>query len=119
MTRFLFAGIFLVERAYGYEGESTYARCHPRERTPGPVWQEWLEGLHMRHESDGTRVLIGQIQDQPALSGLLLTLTQLSISLLSLQSSEPMRRPYPEWHQPAHQKRRDEGSLMIVLDQRS
>ena len=55
-------------------------------------WQDWLEGLHIRHESDGTTVLTGQLQDQPALYGILIKLNQLNVSLLSLQSSEPTEK---------------------------
>ena len=53
-------------------------------------WQPWLEGLQIRHEPDGTTVLTGLLKDQPALYGILIKLNQLSLSLLSLQSSEPM-----------------------------
>ena len=55
-----------------------------------PKWQERLEGLQIRHEPDGTTVLSGQLTDQAALYGLLSKLNQSSLSLLSLQSNEPM-----------------------------
>jgi len=54
-----------------------------------PSWQEWLEGLQILHESDGTTLLIGQLKDQPALYGMFIKLNQLSLSLLCLQSCEP------------------------------
>jgi hypothetical protein len=31
----------------------------------GPSWQQWLEGLQVRQESDGTSRLFGSLQDQP------------------------------------------------------
>ncbi len=55
-----------------------------------PSWQERLEGLQIRHESDGTTELTGQLTDQAALYGLLIKLNRLSLSLLALQSNEPM-----------------------------
>jgi hypothetical protein len=55
-------------------------------------WQEWLEGLQILHESDGTTVLSGHIQDQPALYGILIKLNHLSLSLLFLQSCESMEQ---------------------------
>lgn len=53
-------------------------------------WQEWLERLQILHEPDGNTMLIGQLKDQPALYGILIKLNQLGLSLLCLQSYEPM-----------------------------
>ena len=54
-----------------------------------PSWQEWLEGLQIVHEPDGTSQLTGMLRDQPALSGILTKISYLSLPLLSLESSEP------------------------------
>jgi hypothetical protein len=53
-----------------------------------PSWREWLEGLQIAHETDGTSRLFGPIQDQPALYGVLTKLGRLNLTLLSLESSE-------------------------------
>jgi hypothetical protein len=53
-----------------------------------PSWQEWLEGLHIVHEIDGTSRLFGPLQDQPALYGVLTKISRLNLTLLSLESSE-------------------------------
>jgi hypothetical protein len=53
-----------------------------------PGWQEWLEGLQIVHEPDGTSRLSGTLKDQPALSGVLTKISHLSLTLLSLESSE-------------------------------
>ena len=53
-----------------------------------PSWQEWLEGLQIEHEVDGTSRLFGLLQDQPALYGVLTKIGRLSLTLLSLESSE-------------------------------
>jgi hypothetical protein len=54
-------------------------------------WQEWLEGLQIVHESDGTSRLLGPLQDQPALHGILTKISRLSLPLLSLETSETTR----------------------------
>jgi hypothetical protein len=54
-----------------------------------PGWQEWLEGLQIVHELDGTSRLSGTLKDQPALYGVLTKIGHLCLTLLSLESSEP------------------------------
>ncbi len=53
-----------------------------------PAWQEWLEGLQIVHEPDGTSRLSGTLPDQPALHGVLTKISHLSLMLLSLESRE-------------------------------
>src|SRR4051812_27558882 len=60
-------------------------------------WQSWLEDLQILHESDGTTMLTGTLPDQPALYGILNKLNHLSLTLLFLQSSEPMERGKTEY----------------------
>jgi hypothetical protein len=55
-----------------------------------PGWQEWLEGLQIVHEPDGTSRLSGILEDQPALFGVLTKISHMSLTLLSLESSDPM-----------------------------
>jgi hypothetical protein len=52
-------------------------------------WQEWLEGLQILHEPDGTSRLSGTLPDQSALYGVLTKISHLSLTLLSLESGEP------------------------------
>ena len=54
-----------------------------------PVWQEWLEGLQIVHEPDGSSRLSGMLKDQPALHGVLTKISHLSLTLLSFESSDP------------------------------
>ncbi len=64
---------------------------HCRIRLKGhldPGWQEWLEGLQIVHEPDGTSRLSGRLPDQPALYGVLTKIHHLSLTLLSLESSD-------------------------------
>lgn len=51
-------------------------------------WQEWLEGLKIVHEPDGTSQLSGTLPDQSALHGVLTKIGHLSLTLLSLESRE-------------------------------
>jgi hypothetical protein len=51
-------------------------------------WQEWLEGLQIVHDIDGTSRLFGPLQDQPALYGVLTKIGRLNLILLSLESSD-------------------------------
>lgn len=51
-------------------------------------WQERLEGLQIVHEADGTSRLIGPLQDQSALHGVLATISRLNLTLLSLERHE-------------------------------
>jgi hypothetical protein len=51
----------------------------------GHSWQEWLEGLQIMREPDGTSRLSGRLPDQPALYGVLTKLNHLSLTLLSLE----------------------------------
>jgi len=50
-------------------------------------WQQWLEGLQIVHESDGTTRLTGTLPDQAALYGVLNKINGLSLALLSLDRS--------------------------------
>ena len=54
-----------------------------------PAWQEWLEGLQIVHEPDGTSRLFGTLADQSALYGVLTKISSLSLTLLSQISSDP------------------------------
>ncbi len=62
----------------------------------GLSWQEWFEGLQITHEEVGTSLFAGSFQDQATLSGVLLTMRQLGLSLFWLdigESSGPEKRP--------------------------
>ena len=51
-------------------------------------WQQWLEGLQIVHESNGTSRLSGTLPDQSALYGVLQKIDRLSLTLLSLERYE-------------------------------
>ncbi len=60
-----------------------------------PSWQEYLEGLEIVQEADGTTRLSGTLQDQSALYGVLNTMSRLNLSLLSLERSERVQKELP------------------------
>jgi hypothetical protein len=51
-------------------------------------WQEWIGGLQIVNEEDGTSRLFGLLQDQAALHGVLATIGRLNLTLLSLERRE-------------------------------
>ncbi len=53
-----------------------------------PSWQDYLEGLEIVQEADGTTRLCGLLQDQSALYGVLNMMSHLHLALISLESSE-------------------------------
>jgi hypothetical protein len=55
-------------------------------------WQEYLEGLEIVQETDGTTRLFGMLQDQSALYGVLTMMSRLNLTLLSLERSEALER---------------------------
>lgn len=50
----------------------------------GTRWVTWFDGMNLTAEDDGTTVIRGPVVDQAALHGLLQTLRDLGITLLSL-----------------------------------
>lgn len=50
----------------------------------GSRWAAWFGGLSLTHRDDGTTVVRGPVVDQAALHGLLSTLRDLGVPLLSL-----------------------------------
>ena len=60
-----------------------------------PSWQEYLEGLEIELDEDGTSLLSGVLQDQSALYGVLNMMSQLDLTLLSLKRSERAQKELP------------------------
>ena len=47
-------------------------------------WAAWFDGLGLRHESDGTTVIEGEVTDQAALHGLLQRVRDIGMPLISV-----------------------------------
>lgn len=52
-------------------------------------WAERFDGLSLSHASDGTTILAGPVVDQSALYGLLRTVRDIGLPLLSVVQVEP------------------------------
>ena len=61
-------------------------------RTTGRLddrWSDWFEGMDLVHESDGTTVIRCPALDQAGLHGLIRTLRDLGLPLISVNPTEP------------------------------
>ena len=47
-------------------------------------WSDWLEGLAIERQENGTTVLVGPLVDQAALYGVIIRIRDLGLSLLSV-----------------------------------
>jgi hypothetical protein len=47
-------------------------------------WTDWLGGLVIHHQEDGTTLLVGPLTDQAALHGVLARIRDLALPLLSV-----------------------------------
>lgn len=52
-------------------------------------WSDWLGGLAVRRQADGTTVLTGPIVDQAGLHGVITRIRDLGMPLLSVQRIVP------------------------------
>lgn len=53
-----------------------------------PRWSDWLDGLTLVPQDDGTTLLKGEVTDQTALYGLLNRLRDLNLTLLSINTQK-------------------------------
>ncbi len=63
-------------------------------RTKGRLderWADWFEGMDLSHDTDGTTVIRCPAMDQAGLHGLLRTLRDLGLPLISISPIEPDR----------------------------
>ena len=58
-------------------------------------WADWFDGLTLTRERDGTTVIHGEVADQAALHGLLQTLRDLGLPLISVTPIEADQRDGP------------------------
>ena len=53
----------------------------------GGEWSAWFDGLSIRPEPDGDTLIVGPIQDQAALHGILAKLRDLGLPIVSVRRS--------------------------------
>ena len=52
-------------------------------------WSDWLGGLAVQRQEDGTTVLVGPVVDQAALHGVIIRIRDLGLQLLTVNRVEP------------------------------
>ncbi len=58
-------------------------RIHVRGRLDDH-WSDWLEGLAIQRQADGTTLLVGPVVDQAALHGVIARIRDLGLPLLAV-----------------------------------
>ena len=66
-------------------------------------WSAWFDGMTLTRESDGTTNISGPVVDQAALHGLLATLRDTGLPLVSVTQTHPDRLDFPPIDQRAAQ----------------
>ena len=59
-------------------------------------WAAWFDGMTLTHEPDGTTSISGRVVDQAALHGLLHTLRDTGLPLVSVTQIHPDRPAVPQ-----------------------
>jgi hypothetical protein len=52
-------------------------------------WSDWLGGLAIHHQEDGTTILVGPVADQAALHGVIIRIRDLGLPLLAMKRTGP------------------------------
>ncbi len=52
--------------------------------TPSSEWVDWFDGMEVRPEAQGETVLVGIVEDQAALHGVLARVRDLNLTLISV-----------------------------------
>lgn len=58
-----------------------------------PHWAPWFEGMALVPQDDGTTVIDGPVADQSALHGLLRTISDLGVALVSVTATDEPTHP--------------------------
>jgi len=59
-----------------------------------PRWAPWFDGMALVAQDDGTTVIEGPVADQCALHGLLRTISDLGLPLVSLSATDEPTHPW-------------------------
>jgi hypothetical protein len=59
-------------------------------------WSDWLGGLDIRRQDDGTTLLVGPLVDQSALHGVLACIRDLALPLLAVEGATQSDESTPE-----------------------
>jgi hypothetical protein len=59
-------------------------------------WLDWVGGLAINRQADGTTVLVGPVVDQAALHGVIACIRNLALPLLSIERVGPNAKDAPD-----------------------
>lgn len=65
-------------------------------------WSDWLAGLAIERQDDGTTLLVGPIVDQAALHGVIARIRDLALPLLAVNRVDRPPDPEAELHPELH-----------------
>lgn len=65
-----------------------------------PRWASWFDGMALVPQDDGTTVIDGPVADQSALHGLLRTISDLGVPLVSVASADADTPTHPSRRTP-------------------
>src|SRR5207302_11011616 len=68
-------------------------------------WVDWLEGLALTRENDGTTTLTGPLADQAALHGVLNTIRDLNLPIVSVRRVYQTERGQSDEREPSERVR--------------
>jgi hypothetical protein len=74
------------------------------------IWAQRFEGLRFSHASDGTTILIGPVIDQAALYGVLRTVRDLGLPLLSVREVGTTQASAPDGDTDIHHSYQETNS---------
>ncbi len=82
-----------VNRHHGATPGEYFWQIRVRTNAHLDFWlKDYLDGIEMNHQSDGTSLLTGDLPDMPAVYGLILQLRDAGVSLISLNVERISRK---------------------------
>lgn len=62
-------------------------------------WADWFDTMNLRYETNGDMVLVGPLQDQAALHGIITKIRDLGLTLIAINRIDTSNNEQPGTHQ--------------------